>query len=193
MIFEGESCETRNRVTFMSSDFMDFNDMTVYPAATRAANILLPTPDSCDRDRGRVGVQDFSSSTGSAGPLPSFPTFLAAPINITSTTVKVCRPGATNQLVFTGIISIPQGSTVTIYFDVVRSINRGPGVSVGSTFTFSRTAGCFQSESFSFQMTDQADIQGAYTYSVQISPNSLLQNNAGVVLTNCTLSALCLR
>ncbi len=132
----------------------------------------------------------LTASTGGAGPLPIITTLLAAPISVVSTTIdtsRIIRP--TILLTFTGIISLPLGISVTLNFQINRSSGDG-SVKVGSTYTFSSLVDVLESESFTFQFADQDIAPGVYTYSVELSTNSIIDITPGLTITNATLSAL---
>lgn len=141
-----------------------------------------------DRNGRQVAV---SSSTGGAGPLPIITTLLADPINVVSTTIDTTGlRDVTNLLIFTGIISLPLGISVTLNFQITRTNEEGSTIKVGPTFTFSTLATALESESFAFQFADNNLRPGNYTYSVEISTNSIIDITPGLTVNNATLSVI---
>lgn len=133
----------------------------------------------------------FSSSTGSAGPLPVFNTPIAAPINVVSTSIDTTgMRNVTNHLIFTSQISLPLGISVTLNFQINRISQDGSSIKVGSAYTFTTQVSVLESESFCFQFTDRSLRPGNYTYSVEISTNSLIDVTPGVTVNNATLAIL---
>jgi hypothetical protein len=132
----------------------------------------------------------LNASSGSAGPLPIITTLLSSPINVVSTTIDTNGMGNTNNLLtFTGLISLPLGISVTLNFQIHRVFNNGSPIGVGSTYTFSTTVTILESESFSFQFFDANVPEGSYTYSVNLSTNSIIDVTPGVTI-NAVLSVL---
>lgn len=136
-------------------------------------------------------VVQLNASTGGAGPLPLITTLLANPINVVDVTIDA---RGMNQpvvlLTFTSIISLPLGISVTLNFEITRSTNGGAPVNVGSTYTFSTLANILEAETFAFQFFDSNLAPGVYTYSVQLSTNSVIDITPGLTVNNATLSAL---
>lgn len=133
----------------------------------------------------------LNASTGGAGPLPIITTLLADPISVVDVTIDtngMRDPAA--LLTFTSIISLPLGISVTLNFELRRSFNGGAPVKVGSTYTFSTLVDVLEAEAFSFQYFDSNPIPGMYTYSVQLSTNSIIDITPGLTINNATLSAL---
>lgn len=131
------------------------------------------------------------SSTGSAGPLPIITTLLADPINVVSATIDTTgMRDVTNLLIFTSTINLPLGISVTLNFQIVRTSEDGSSIKVGSTYTFATLATALESEAFSFQFADQNLRPGNYTYSVEISTNSIIDITPGVTVNNATLSII---
>lgn len=132
----------------------------------------------------------LNAASGGVGPLPVFTTLLAAPLNVVSTTINTKGIGKTNNLLkFTGIINLPLGISVTFNFQIHRVFNNGTPIGVGSTYTFATTVNVLESEAFSFQFFD-ADVQeGSYTYSVNLSTNSIVDVTPGATI-NAVLSVL---
>ncbi len=91
---------------------------------------------------------------------------------------------------FTSIISLPIGISVTLNFEVLRSINGGPPVPVGSTYTYSTLVDVLEAEAFGFQFFDSNLAPGLYTYSIRLSSNSVIDITPGLTVNNATLSAL---
>ena len=150
-----------------------------------AENAYCPQSDS----KGRVVA--FSSSTGGAGPLPVLNTTLSDPINVVSTTVDTAgMRDAANHLIFTSIISMPLGLSTTLNFQIKRISEDSGEIRVGPTFTFSSTAAVLESESFDFQFTDRNLKPGNYTYSIDISTNSIIDVTPGLTITNAVLTVV---
>lgn len=132
-----------------------------------------------------------ASSTGGAGPLPCITTLLADPINVVSTTIDTAgMRDVTNLLIFTGIISLPLGISVTLNFQITRTNGDGSTIKVGPSFTFSTLAVALESESFAFQFADHNLRPGNYTYSIEISTNSIIDITPGLTVNNATLSVI---
>ena len=133
----------------------------------------------------------FGSSTGGAGPLPIITTLLAAPINVVSTNIDTSdMHDVTNLLIFTSTISLPLGVSVTLNFQITRTDADGSVVRVGPTFTFSTLVTALESESFAFQFADSNLRPGNYTYSIEISTNSIIDITPGLTISNATLSVI---
>lgn len=133
----------------------------------------------------------LNASTGGAGPLPIITTLLANPINVVDVTINTngMRDPAV-LLTFSSIISLPVGISVTLNFEIMRSFNGGAPVNVGSTYTFSTLVTVLEAEAFGFQFFDNNLAAGSYTYSVQLSTNSIIDITPGLTVNNATLSAL---
>lgn len=133
----------------------------------------------------------LNAATGGAGPLPIITTLLADPISVVDVTVDAGNMRDPVVLLnFTSIISLPVGISVTLNFELRRSFNGGAPVRVGSTYTFSTLVDVLEAESFAFQYFDSNLIPGMYTYSVQLSTNSIIDITPGMTVNNATLSAL---
>lgn len=146
--------------------------------------------DNGNNRRTRNEVQ-LNASTGGAGPLPIITTMLANPINVVNVTIDT--DGMRSPVVllnFTSIISLPLGISVTLNFEVTRSFNGGAPVNVGSTYTFATLVNVLEAEAFGFQLFDSNLDAGLYTYSVQLSTNSIIDITPGLTVNNATLSAL---
>jgi len=133
----------------------------------------------------------LNASTGGAGPLPIITTLLANPISVASVTIDangMIDPAV--LLNFTSIISLPLGISVTLNFELKRSFNGGAAGPVGSTYTFSTLVDILEAEAFSFQYFDSNLAPGVYTYSVQLSTNSIVDITPGLTVNNATISAL---
>ena len=149
--------------------------------------------DSAERisGTGRRKTVQLNASTGGAGPLPIITTLLSNPINVVD--VSIDTNGMREPVVlldFTSIISLPVGISVTLNFEVTRSLNGGSPVNVGSTYTFSTLVTILEAEAFSFKLFDNNLAPGLYTYSVQLSTNSIIDITPGLTVNNATLSAL---
>jgi hypothetical protein len=133
----------------------------------------------------------FGSATGGAGPLPVFNTLLADPINVVTTSVdSTGMHDVSNHLIFTGAISMPLGISVTLNFQINRIAEGGGAVRVGPSFTFTTTAVVLESEAFAFQFTDRNLKPGNYTYSVDISTNSIIDVTPGLTINNAVLTVI---
>jgi len=133
----------------------------------------------------------MNASTGGVGPLPIITTLFADPLNVVSTTIDTSNMKKTiNLLHFSSIINLPLGISVTINFEVLRSLNDGAAVKIGSTYTFSTLVDVLESEAFSFQLPDIGVSPGNYTYSVQLSTNSIIDITPGATIINATLSVI---
>jgi hypothetical protein len=132
----------------------------------------------------------LNASSGSVGPLPIFTTLLASPLNVVSTTIDTLGMRNTNNLLkFTSIINLPVGISVTFNFQIHRVFNNGAPIGVGSTYTFSATVNFLEAESFEFQFLDENVPEGSYTYSVNLSTNSIVDITPGATI-NAVLSVL---
>lgn len=132
-----------------------------------------------------------NSSTGGAGPLPCITTLFADPINVVSTTIDTNGMKKTNNLlIFTSVISLPLGISVTMNFQVKRSSTDGGTIAVGPTHTFKTLAAIAEAEAFSFQFFDTCVEAGNYTYSVELSTNSIIDVTPGATINNATLSII---
>jgi len=156
------------------------------------SNGIAPTayPNNNFQNRRRNLVQ-LNAATGSAGPLPIITNLLANPISVVDVTIStegMNDPAA--LLTFTSIISLPVGISVTLNFELTRSFNGGAPVNIGSTYTFSTLVNVLEAEAFSFQYFDGNLQSGTYTYSVQLSTNSIIDITPGLTVNNATLSAL---
>jgi len=133
----------------------------------------------------------LNAATGGAGPLPIITTAFANPITVVSVNINASRISDPSILLtFTGIINLPLGVSVTLNFELQRANEEGAVTNVGSTYTFSTLATILESEAFSFQFFDAHVNPGIYTYTVQLSTNSIIDITPGVTVTNATLSAL---
>jgi len=133
----------------------------------------------------------LNASTGGVGPLPIITTLLANPINVVDVTIDTngMREPAV-LLNFNSIICLPVGISVTLNFEIARSFNGGAPVNVGSTYTFATLVNILEAESFGFQYFDNNLAPGVYTYSVRLSPNSIIDITPGLTVNKATLSAL---
>ena len=133
----------------------------------------------------------FASAAGSAGPLPVLTTLLADPINVVSATINTSgMKDVSNHLIFTSNINLPLGVSVTLNFQITRIAEDGGAIKVGSTYTFATTAVVLESETFAFQFTDRNLQPGVYTYSVEISTNSIIDITPGLTVNNAVLTIL---
>jgi len=151
----------------------------------------LIADENFQQPRTRRKTVQLNASTGGAGPLPIITTLLANPINVVDVTIDANGMNAPAVLLnFTSIISLPVGISVTLNFELTRSRNGGAPVNVGSTYTFSTLVNILEAEAFSFQFFDNNLEEGVYTYSVQLSTNSIIDITPGLTVNNATLSAL---
>lgn len=134
----------------------------------------------------------LNASSGSVGPLPLITTLFAAPLNVVSTTIdtRSVRGNTNNLLNFTSIINLPVGISVTLNFEITRSLNNGSPINVGSTYTFSTLVDILEAEAFGFQFFDPDLEAGFYTYSVRLSTNSIIDITPGASVQNAVLSVL---
>ncbi len=133
----------------------------------------------------------MNASTGGIGPLPVITTLFAAPLNVVSTTIDTTGMSNTiNLLHFSGIVNLPLGISVTFNFEILRTLDDGSAVKVGSTYTFSTLVDVLEAEAFGFQFADTNVQPGNYTYSVQISTNSIIDITPGAAVVNATLSVI---
>ncbi|MFZ2540079.1 MAG: DUF4489 domain-containing protein [Oscillospiraceae bacterium] len=143
------------------------------------------------RERHQPKVVTMNASTGGVGPLPIINTLFAAPLNVVSTTIDTTEMSNTiNLLTFTGIVNLPLGISVTLNFEILRALDNGSAVKVGPTFTFATLVDILEAEAFSFQFADTNSKPGNYTYSVQLSTNSIIDITPGAAVVNATLSVL---
>lgn len=171
----------------MSSNQLTYSPDTILSPVTPAGRAgCFAQPVAAARQQTVV-----SSASGSLGPLPTTTTPLASPLNIVSATVDTsCVGAASNLLVFSCVVSLPAGATVTLDFQIRRTGGCGCQSSVvGSTYVFTETAAAAVSESFGFQLFDLNVQPGCYTYSVELSANSSV-NTTGVSISNGVLSVL---
>lgn len=132
-----------------------------------------------------------ASNSGGAGPLPCLNTLFAEPIHVVSTTIDTAESrDVTNLLIFTSTISLPLGICATLNFQITRASEDGGTIKVGPTFTFSTFAVALESESFAFQYADRNLRPGNYTYSVEVTSNSIIEITPGLTVNNATLSVM---
>lgn len=154
------------------------------------SDTLAQNFSSCNERRERRQVA-LNSSSGGVGPLPIVTTLFASPLNVVSTSIDTRDIGGANVLLnFTSIINLPLGISVTLNFEITRSLNGGAPVNVGSTYTFSTIVDVLEAEAFSFQFFDPSVEPGFYTYSVQLSTNSIIDITPGASVQNAVLSVL---
>ena len=133
----------------------------------------------------------LKSSTGGLGPLPIITTLFSDPLAVVD--VSISTEGMKNPTIlldFSSILSLPLGISVTLNFQIRRSIDDGASVKVGSTYTFATLVEILEAQSFSFQFADVDVAPGHYTYSVELSTNSIIDITPGLTIPNATLSAL---
>lgn len=156
----------------------------------RNSDLLAQTfsADAGGRNRKQAAL---NASSGGVGPLPIITTLFASPLNVVSTTIDTRDIGETNNLLnFTSIVNLPVGISVTLNFEITRSLNGGAPVNVGSTYTFATLVNVLEAEAFSFQFFDPDVQPGFYTYSVQLSTNSIIDITPGASVQNAVLSVL---
>jgi hypothetical protein len=120
---------------------------------------------------------------------PDHSTLLAAPINVVD--VSIGRNGMKDPavlLTFTAL-SAYRWAFFNLNFEITKALSGAP-VNVGSTYTFSTLVNILEAEAFSFQYFDNNLAAGVYTYSVQLSTNSVIDVTPGLTVNNATLSAL---
>ena len=140
-------------------------------------------------DRAAAKSVAINSSTGGIGPLPVITTLFADPLNVVTTSIDTNGMSRTiNLLNFTSIINLPLGVSVTLNFEVLRTLEDGSSIKVGPTFTYSTIVDVLEAEAFGFQYADTNVAPGNYTYSVQISTNSIIDFTPGASVNNATLS-----
>jgi hypothetical protein len=145
---------------------------------------------NCGEYRERKQVV-LNATSGGVGPLPIVTTLLAEPINVVSTTIDTREMDSTNNLLhFSSIINLPLGISVTMNFQITRSSNQGGTIGVGATYTFSTLVDILEAEAFSFQFMDSNVEPGFYTYSIQLSTNSIIDITPGASVNNAVLSVL---
>jgi hypothetical protein len=126
----------------------------------------------------------LNAVNGSIGPLPLITTTLSSPINVVSTPIDTIGMGNTDNLLkFTSIINLPLGISVTLNFQIHRVYNNGNPLNIGSTYTFSATVNVLESEAFTFQFMDANVPDGSYTYSVNLSTNSIIDITPGATVS----------
>lgn len=164
---------------------MSCNPFSYYPDTA-----LSPISANSYSSTGRKQVT-LNAASGSVGPLPVITTLFAEPINVVSTTIDTRNIGTTNNLLhFSSIVNLPIGISVTLNFQIHRTINDGAPVNVGSTYTFSTTVTVLEGEAFGFQFFDPDVQPGFYTYSIQLSTNSIIDVTPGASINNAVLSVL---
>jgi len=132
-----------------------------------------------------------NAATGGAGPLPAITTSFINPIPVVSVTLDTERLGDLSVLLdFTAIISLPLAVNVNLNFQLLRSIDNGPLISIGPLFTFARTVTSLETDSFGFQAYDREIDGDSVTYSVVVATSSTISVAAAVTVLNATLSAV---
>ncbi len=133
----------------------------------------------------------LNANSGGVGPLPIITTLFASPLNVVSTSIDTRNIGVANILLhFSSIINLPLGISVTLNFEIRRSSSESGTIGVGSTYTFSTLVDVLEAEAFSFQFLDSDVEPGFYTYSVELSTNSIIDITPGASVQNAVLSAL---
>ena len=158
------------------------------------AGLNFFNPSRCMTPRSPFREVLLASNTGSAGPFPIITTFLSDPVNVVSTCINTTGLNrSTNLLIFTCQINLPLGISVNLNFEIIRMINGRNPAKIGPTFTFSTLAVALESEAFAFQFADFNAEEGNYTYTIQISTNSILDITPGLTVNNGTLSIIAVR
>jgi len=157
--------------------------------------LLIQRGSSCcrrDKDQNNSRRQVvINSSTGGVGPLPIITQLLAEPLTVVSVTIDtngLKNPAA--WLNFSSIISLPLGISVTLNFQIRRTVNGEDSTKVGSTYTFSTLANILESEAFGFQFFDHDVPEGIVTYTIEVSTNSVIDITQGLTIVNATATAL---
>jgi hypothetical protein len=133
----------------------------------------------------------LNASSGGAGPFPLITTLLSDPIPVVDVTIDTLGMRSPVILLnYTSIVCLPIGISVTLNFEIKRSHGDGAAVSIGPTNTFSTLVTALEAESFAFQYFDSNLAPGVYTYSIQLSTNSIVDITPGLTINNATLSAL---
>ncbi len=159
--------------------------MSNYLCSNSLSQGLLPETSRTERQAA------LNASSGGVGPLPIITTLFAEPLNVVSTGIDTRGMQKTNNLLnFSSIINLPLGVSVTLNFQIRRSLNGGAPVGVGSTYTFSTLVDVLEAEYFGFQFLDPDVEPGFYTYTVQLSTNSIIDITPGTSVNNAVLSVL---
>ena len=168
--------------------------MNSYQNSNSLAQALLADHRDSFNDRRSEKQVALNAASGGVGPLPIITTLFAEPLNVVSTTIDTRGMGQTNNLLnFSSIINLPLGISVTLNFQIRRSINGGAPIGVGATYTFSTIVDVLEAEAFSFQFFD-ADVEpGFYTYAVDLSTNSFIDVTPGCSVNNAVLSVLAVK
>lgn len=162
--------------------------MSYYDDETRSLGDINSQSNCRTHNSSKVRL---NANTGGAGPLPIITTLFANPISVVDVSVNTIGMREPAILLnFSSIVCLPIGVSVTLYFQIKRSINNGDAVAVGSTYTFSTFAAVLEAEAFSFQFFDPQVEAGNYTYTIELSTNSIIDITPGLTIVNATLSAL---
>ncbi|MBC8061684.1 MAG: DUF4489 domain-containing protein [Clostridiaceae bacterium] len=129
-------------------------------------------------------------NTGQAGPLPILTTGLTSPLNVVSVNIDTRQLREPIVLLtFTSQINVPFDIVATLNFEITKSINGGTPQHIGGTYTFSNFVQLLESNSFSFQFFEGNVIPGYFTYSINLSTNTIIQVTPGLTLS-ATLTVL---
>jgi len=145
----------------------------------------------CHHNSPEPGRSLLSCGAGGAGPFPIISTPLSRPIPVASVsidTTNMCNPRV--LLTFTSIIILPATILVNLNFVIEKTVDGGAPQEIGGTHTFAKLVSVLESESFCFQFCDCTPSTGGTTYTVKLSPSSLIAETAGLTITNATLCAL---
>lgn len=133
----------------------------------------------------------LNAASGGLGPLPSVTTLFTSPFNIVSTSVDTRNLGTSNNLLhLSGILYLPAGVSVTLSFQFRRVSCSGQSVAVGGTYTLIQSVVAPESRSIDFQLFDSNVQPGFYTYSAELSANSIVTGAPGCTVSNAVLSIL---
>jgi hypothetical protein len=133
----------------------------------------------------------LNAASGGAGPFPLITTLLADPIPVVAVTIDTTGMRSPVILLhYTSVVCLPLGVSITLNFEIKRSFMDGAAVCVGPTQTFSTLVTALEAESFAFQYFDSNLAPGVYTYSIQLSTNSVVDITPGMTINNAVLSAL---
>jgi hypothetical protein len=159
-----------------------------------AQNVLTTIDTSCSfrrNDAAEPGRSLLSCGSGGIGPMPIISTPLSRPIPVCSVSIDTSRLSNPKILLtFTSLIILPATILVNLNFIIEKCTDGGSPQEIGGTHTFSEMASVLESESFCFQYCDCSPCHSCTTYTVKLSPSSLIAETAGLTITNATLSAL---
>ena len=171
----------------MSCNQLSYCPESVWSPATSADRIeCFASPVTTTRRQVAM-----NAAYGGLGPLSATTTPFTAPVNIVSAGIDTrCVGSAAILLNFSGTITLPASSIVTLNIQIRRTGCGGQSAIIGSTYTFSETAAALKSESFGFQLYDPNVRPGFYIYSAELSTSSSIAGPSGVTISNAVLSIL---